>query len=174
MDKEPMPAHEYTEVRSHYKTATWYRSLRYSVPVKGGTVFKVKTKDLHPGAMQRVDFICEVCGKRYSNRWRDYLKKESNTCQECQNHPDNCHSYEYWLKKLLRDNPDAVCNITGETDKRFLVLHHLLGRRGGGKNSEYNFVVLTANMHLALHREIGTRETATPEAYYAFKQKETK
>jgi hypothetical protein len=93
------------------------------------------------------------------------------SCQAKKGFKGGCQ--DYWVDKLIINNPDAKCDISGETDKRFLELHHLLSRASGGKNEESNFVVLSANYHRAFHRWVGgTNVPCTPEQYYEFKELE--
>jgi hypothetical protein len=171
-----------TPIRVHHKNAGWYASKgyfigpspHYSGRFATGQIIKVKTKDLHVGSLQRVDLYCDTCHQVYSLRFRDYMAKQSNTCQSCIRQPENCVSHEYWLKRLIINSDTAVCDISGETDKRFLVLHHLWSRSTGGLNEEENYVVLTANFHKAFHSSLenGGRSGCTPTQYKEFKQKE--
>ena len=80
----------------------------------------------------------------------------SESCRSCaakKGFKGGCHSY--WVAKLITNNLNAKCDISGETDKRFLVLHHLLSRKKGGKNTKNNYVVLSANYHTAFHNILG-------------------
>jgi hypothetical protein len=182
IDKELLFAEPITSVMVHHRNAPWYLLKGYRIPESRhypgrpstGFALEVKTEDIYPGSLQRVDVLCEKCGEVYNLRWREYLAKQSNTCIKCRSHPDNCHSHEYWLKRLIGDAELPACDISGETDKRFLVLHHKMARSNGGANEETNYVVLSANYHEAFHRSIGTKSRATPEDYEAFKVAELK
>lgn len=82
-----------------------------------------------------------------------------------------CHSY--WVNALITNNPDAKCDISGETDKRFLVLHHLYSRDNKKEVNKDAYVVLSANYHMAFHVwNGGTNVSCTPEKYYEFKRQE--
>ena len=180
--KEYAAVYPYTTIKTHPRNVAHYVSKGYFIAESkyypgrfaSGGLLVVKTRDLHPGCMQRVDLWCDICITQYSLRWRDYIKKQSNTCKRCLNEPANCSSHEYWIRRLLLDNPDAICDISGELDKRFLVLHHLQSRKTGGQNEESNYVVLSANHHKAFHGSLGNggRDGCTPEQYYEYKQKE--
>jgi len=182
MPKILMFAEPLTSVMVHHRNAPWYLSKGYRIPESRhypgrpmtGFELEVKTEDIYPGSLQRIPLICEQCGEVYTLRWREYLAKLSNICSACRLHPDNCHSHEYWIRRLVSEAEAPECDICGETDKRFLVLHHLLARSNGGANEAKNYVVLSANYHEAFHRSIGTKSRATPEDYAAFKAKETK
>jgi hypothetical protein len=173
-----------TDVRVHWRNAGFYASKGYfigpSENYKGrfatGQTIRVKTADLHPGTLKRVDLYCDTCGLVYNLRFRDYMLKQSDTCLACIRAPENCVSHDYWLKRLIHENPEARCDVSGEKDKRFLVLHHLLSRRDGGLNEETNYVVLTANWHMAFHGSLlgGSRGGCDPEDYYEFKKEQGK
>ena len=186
------------EVTINGQTMGWYKSKGYDIPVKAvqqyytnkqgkrikngfetrvvaGTKVIVKVADLPPKSNQQIELICEDCHKEYTTTYQFYKKKKTNKCGECQKKllkNDGCHTY--WVDKLITNNPDAKCDISGETDKRFLVLHHLLSSKKGGRNTEDNYVVLSANYHMAFHNTLGgTQNGCTPEQYYEFKSKET-
>ena len=185
------------EITVNSTTMKWYKEKGYDIPtekvqlycknkkgntikngveyrVKVGTKIIVKVEDLPPNSNEDITVVCEKCGKEYTTRYSFYKKKKTNMCSECQKKTvkrDGCHSF--WVDKLITNNPEAKCDISGETDKRFLVLHHLLSRKRGGKNEAENYVILSANYHMAFHNEIGgTQYGCTPEQYYAFKEKE--
>jgi len=139
-----------------------------------GTEILVKPEDLPPESNQYVSYRCETCGEVFKTQWKVYRKKMSKNCKACaakKGFKGGCHSY--WVEKLINNNPDAACDISGERDKRFLVLHHLLSRSLGGEDTEDNYVVLSANYHMAFHvSNGGTTAPCRPEHYHAFKEKE--
>lgn len=54
------------------------------------------------------------------------------------------------------------------------MLHHLLSRRSCGKDEAANYVVLSANYHLAFHNWMGGMSIrCRPEDYTMFRQLET-
>jgi DNA-directed RNA polymerase subunit N (RpoN/RPB10) len=173
----------------------WYRSKGYEIPVEevqlyctnkkgerikngkktrvvAGTKIVVNVEDLPPQSNEQVTVICEQCGKEYTTTYQFYKNKKTNKCSECQKKTlKDTGSHRYWLDKLIVNNPNAKCDISGETDKRFLVLHHLLSRSNGGKDEESNYVILSANYHMAFHSSVGgTGSGCTPEQYYQFKE----
>jgi len=182
------------EVTVQGRTAKWFMERGYNIPthkvqlwanVKGkrvkngvatrverGTKITVKIEDLPPASNETIYRICTWCDEEFKTRYSAYLKKkESDRCTACAKKGikgDGSHGY--WVKKLITRNPDARCDISGEKDKRFLILHHLLSRSTGGKNTPNNYVVLSANYHMAFHAwNGGTNIPCTPERYYKFK-----
>ena len=142
--------------------------------VKRGTRILVKTEDIPPGSQTRIYFTCVDCGDDSSSPYSIYSKKKTDKCMECAKlGPRGDGSKTYWKKRLIWDNPDAKCDMSGETDKRFLVLHHLLCRKAGGKNELDNYVILSANYHMAFHNSMGgSAAPCTKEDYINFKNKE--
>ena len=142
--------------------------------VARGTRIVVKHSDLPPMSNKRLVFTCESCGNEYTTTWGAYRDKKSRSCKSCvlaNVKTTGCHSY--WVYRLITNNPYAKCDISGETDKRFLVLHHLLSRRNGGKDEEENYVILSANYHLAFHNwNGGMNVPSTPDQYREFKKSE--
>lgn len=145
-----------------------------SVRVANGTKITVKISDLPPSSNKTVLLICSVCGAEYSTTFGAYKKKQADRCRLCQKREtkgDGTHGY--WVKKLVSNNKNAKCDISGEDDKRFLVLHHLISRSLGGRNIVKNYVILSANYHLAFHLSLGgTGLPCTKEQYLAFKSQE--
>lgn len=185
---------QYVLVEVVNNTIQWYKNKGYEIPTaivqlwstyKGkrikngikervirGTKIKVNIKDLFPKSNKSVKFICNTCGKQSSTSWQAYQNKEDkNRCHMCEKKKiKGFGSHGYWVDQLVTNNANAKCDISGETDKRFLVLHHLRNRKNGGKNSPSNYVVLSANYHLAFHNWNGGMSVhCTPENYYAFK-----
>lgn len=187
---------EMVEVNLTGNTLSWYKSKGYTLPirevqcwatkngekVKNGTKKRVavgskllvRVEDLPPGSNTVLKLVCKTCGKNYTCRYSVFALKQSENCVSCQakkGFKGGCQ--DYWVDKLITNNPDAKCDISGETDKRFLELHHLLSRSAGGKNEESNFVILSANYHRAFHRWVGgTNIPCYPEQYYKFKKLE--
>jgi hypothetical protein len=189
---------EIVEVLVNSMTLRWYKEKGYEVPTKEvqlycksksgerikngtkhrvpeGTKILVNVNDLPPSSGQIIEFICESCGETGTTTWSAYKKKQTNKCRLCQSKLlKDTGSHGYWVKKLIADNPNAKCDISGETDKRFLVLHHLDSRSSGGKDEEENYVILSANYHHAFHQwNGGTNIPCTREQYCKFKQQET-
>lgn len=138
--------------------------------VKLGTKILIDPADLPPSSNQWVQYVCDVCGQPFNTRWSVYRKKMSKSCRVCaakKGFKGGCQ--DYWVDALIINNPDARCDISGETDRRFLELHHLLSKKLGGKNEKLNYVILSANYHTAFHRWVGTQKATTPEQYYQFK-----
>jgi len=140
--------------------------------IKAGTKLFVRVDDLPPSSNRQVEWTCECCGIEQSTTYYAFLRKKSRLCRVCFNTTQrNLDSHEYWVQQLIEKNPEAKCAISGESDKRFLVLHHLTSRSKGGKNCKENYVILTANWHLAFHRWMGgTNKPCTPEHFVAFTQ----
>ena len=185
------------EVTINNGTIRWYKEKGYEVPthcvqmwytdkngermkngvkhrVTYGTKIFVKPEDLPPKSNQKISLICGECQKEYSTTWQFYTLKKTDNCTDCvKKGIKGTGSHSYWTKQLITENPDAKCDISGETDKRFLVLHHLLNRKNEGINHPNNYVILSANYHLAFHSSNGgTRTPCTPEQYYEFKESE--
>lgn len=192
-----MLKNELIEVTVNNSTIRWYKEKGYEIPTKAvqtwyknkngkrmkngirhrvvhGTKIFVKPEDLPPKSNQRVFLICEECQKEYSTIWQHYALKKTDNCTDCVKKGIKGNgSHSYWVRQLITENPNAKCDLSGETDKRFLVLHHLLSRKNGGINHPSNYVVLSANYHLAFHScHGGTSAPCTPEQYYEFKRLE--
>jgi hypothetical protein len=189
-------SNELVEITVNGQTQNWYRSRGYEIPVsvvqlycnkKGrrlkngkekrvarGTKITVARKDLPPHSNEVLNFKCETCGKSYTTTWQAYRGKISNNCRSCQakkGFKGGCHSY--WVNVLIVNSPDAKCDISGEADKRFLVLHHLYSRDNKKELSRDAYVILSANYHMAFHVwNGGTNVPCTPEKYYEFKERE--
>ena len=189
---------EYVEVNVTSNTLKWYKDKGYDIPVTEvqlyaynkngkkikngkdyrvtkGTKILVKLDDLPPSSNKKITLTCEYCGKEFTTTFGAYKKKKKGKrCNECakkRTKGDGTHGY--WVKKLITDNPNACCDISGETDKRFLVLHHLDSRSNGGKNVEENYVILSSNYHTAFHRYMGgTNIPCTKKDYIKFKEEE--
>lgn len=142
--------------------------------VARGTKLVVKRSDLPPMSNKKLVFRCASCGNEYTTTWGAYRDKKSRDCKACvlaRVKTTGCHSY--WVDRLIVNDPRAKCDISGETDKRFLVLHHLLSRKSGGKNEASNYVILSANYHLAFHNwNGGMNVPSTLEQYNEFKRLE--
>jgi hypothetical protein len=185
------------EVVVNGRTAKWYRSRGYEIPtqevqlyatiggkrvkngrerrVARGTRIVVRTSDLLPASNATIAFTCESCGDVFSTEWRAMRKKRSGNCVACQarlsSWKGGCHSY--WVSALIEQNPDARCDISGERDKRFLVIHHLLSRSLGGLDTRDNYVCLSANIHMAFHNWMGgSNIPCRPEDYAKFRSLE--
>lgn len=185
------------EITINNSTLRWYIEKGYDIPteivqlyclnkngkkikngidrrVKLGTKIIVNVNDLSPKSNEIITFICEDCGNEFTTTWQAYKIKHTNKCRVCQCKTiKNTGSHSYWVNQLIVNNPNAKCDISGETDKRFLILHHLLSRNNGGLDKKSNYVILSANYHLAFHCwNGGTNIPCTPEQYYEFKRKE--
>lgn len=191
-----MSKQELIEVPVNGSLVLWYRSRGYDVPtharqcyatiegkrvkngfkvsVARGTTIWVKPDDVPPQSNINIPFVCATCGKKCRTRWSAFKKKISNNCVSCQakkGFKGGCHSY--WVEQLIENNADAFCDISGERDKRFLVLHHLLCRKLGGANALDNYVVLSANYHTAFHVWMGGMQVhCRPEDYELFRRLE--
>ena len=176
----------------------WYEDRGYEIPVrevqlyttnsKGerikngvktrvarGTSILVDVTDLPPKSNVDIHYTCLKCGKPYKLRYGVYVgKKDPNVCGPCSKlSTKGTGSHGYWVDQLIVKNPKAACDISGETDKRFLVLHHLLSRSLGGKNLPENYVILSANYHMAFHVwNGGTNIPCNPEQYLKFREVE--
>ena len=183
------------EVTVNSTTAKWWRSRGYDVPrrevqlwatidgrrvkngreqrVAKGTKILVRTSDLMPHSNELINFICESCGGEFHTTWQAHRDKISNNCVSCQakrGFRGGCHTY--WVQKLITDNEMAACDISGELDKRFLELHHLLSRALGGLSETENYVILSSNYHRAFHKWMGGSTPCRPEDYAVFKRLE--
>ena len=183
------------EITINGTTAKWYSEKGYNIPkrevqlyyknkkgekskngksnqCKNGTKILVKIEDLHSNSNQSITFVCEECKNDCTTSWGAYQNKKTNLCTSCQKKTiktvGGCHGY--WVDKLISSNHDACCDISGEPDKRFLILHHLLSTKIGGKDEKSNYVILSSNYHIAFHRWIGTQKTSTPDKYIKFKE----
>ena len=188
---------ELVEVTVNNAQLRWYRDRGYTIPttevqlwaknsagqrtkngverrVVKGTKILVKRSDLPPSSNMRMQFECASCGNPFFTQWRSATEKKTEKCRACvlaTVKDTGCHSY--WVDRLITNNPDAACDISGEKDKRFLVLHHLLSRSSGGKDEESNYVILSANYHMAFHVwNGGTNVSCRPEDYWTFKSLE--
>lgn len=182
------------EVEVNNTQLEWYTSRGYAIPhtevqlwarngrgervrngtkrrVARGTKILVQREDLPPSSNMRLEFQCQSCGGSFFTQWRAHKIKQSQDCKGCESTKvkgTGCHSY--WVTRLITNNPNAACDISGERDKRFLVLHHLLSRGSGGKDEESNYVVLSANYHMAFHTwNGGTNAPCDPDGYQRFK-----
>jgi hypothetical protein len=178
-------------------TIQWYKKKGYNIPTKKvqlwanykgkrikngveervqrGTTIQVKPKDLFPRSNKYIGFICNKCGQKSSTSWQAYQNKnDKNRCHMCEKKQlKGTGSHHYWVEQLISKNVEAKCDISGETDKRFLVLHHLRNRKNGGINDPSNYVILSANYHLAFHNwNGGMSVNCTSENYYEFKELE--
>jgi len=185
------------EVTVNSTTLKWYIEKGYEIPtytrqlwanlkrgrvkngvkvgVKRGTKITVKIKDLPPESGEQITRLCTSCSNEFSTTYGAWLKKEQSdrcvTCAKKKVKGDGSHGY--WVNKLIANNTNAKCDISNETDKRFLVLHHLDSRTGGGRNTPDNYVVLSANYHLAFHNwNGGMNIRCTKEQYNEFKKQE--
>ena len=175
----------------------WYKQKGYDLPAtkvqlwcrnkkgqrtKNGVEYRiakntrivVRREDLPPMSNKQLLFKCSTCGKSYTTSWVAFNKKKSLDCKACtlaKVKTTGCHTY--WVNKLITNNDNARCDISEEKDKRFLVLHHLLSKKLGGKNEESNYIILSANYHQAFHIwNGGTNISCTPEKYHKFKELE--
>lgn len=190
---------EETEIVVTSNCVKWYIDKGYTIPthevqlwatIKGervkngkkfrvarGTKLTVKLKDLPPSSNTILSFICNECLHPFSTTYKAYRAKHlSDRCTSCAKKViKDKGSNKYWKKLLIKNNPDAKCDISGETDKRFLILHHLLSVSNGGHNGKDNYVILSSNYHQAFHNHWmpSSATPCTPEDYYNFKQKET-
>lgn len=181
-------------------TIKWYEEKGYNIPKRkkqlyvnrNGVKYKngiktvyatgdkmnVKVEDLPPNSNAKVRYKCEECGEIFDIKWQTYQQKQTDYCVKCYNKIFNFKegSDSYWYNKLIKNNPDAKCDISGETDKRFLCLHHLLSKSNGGKNTYDNYVILSHNYHMAFHHSFMGHSSikCTPEDYYKFKEEEKK
>jgi len=125
---------------------------------------------LHIEVVTMEKSIINIKPKFYGNTF--YLTIEGLNDLEKQN-PFKGRENGFYRKILIKNNPNAKCDISGETDKRFLVLHHLHNRSDGGENTEDNYVILTNNYHLAFHSwNKGYANNCTRETYEIFKKEE--
>lgn len=187
---------EKIRIRVNNQTLRWYREKGYKIPthtvqlwanvdgkrvkngketrVASGTEIDVFVRDLPPSSNVNIDLVCSDCSRAYTTTFGAYKRKHTDKCKACQKKETKnggCHSY--WVNKLITNNEHAKCDISGERDKRFLVLHHLNGRGERGENSEENYVILSANYHMAFHVSVGgTNVKCTKEQYEEFKRKE--
>ena len=185
------------EVVVQGRTAKWFTEKGYVVPthtvqlwakkdgkrvkngkavrVKNGTKRVVRSADLPPSSNAIIRRTCTGCKVDFTTRYGAYLrKKESDRCTTCsKKRTKGDGSHGYWVKKLITLNENACCDISGEKDKRFLVLHHLLSRKNGGRNHKDNYVILSANYHLAFHNwNGGMNIPCTKKDYMRFKKQE--
>jgi hypothetical protein len=181
------------EIQITGNTANWYRSRGYEIPTKtvqlwamrqgrrikagtrrrveNGTRIHVRIEDLAPNSNALVPFTCDGCGNIFHTQWRGQRLKSTNNCVRCQagkSFKGGCHSY--WVDRLIASAESPRCDISGESDKRFLELHHLLSRSIGGVDAEENYAILSANYHRAFHNWMGGSNVPTrPEDYERFK-----
>lgn len=173
---------EPTQILVTGKTLRWYKSKGYTTPDKfpvNGFKTLVSSLDLTPGSCLKVTIKCPECGILFKIPRYKLNKRKSPYCKICLHKVPRLIEGEYqdirsWTKRLIDSNNSAKCDICGETDKRFLQLHHLTPIAAGGRNIESNLVILSANYHSAFHNHYknGVVDTATPEDYYAFREQE--
>lgn len=134
-----------------------------------GSVIKISPKHLSVGSHNRIKYTCANCGEIGTTTYNLYVQRQTDFCPTCakkENGKLNSRfskdvtdttelSISQWKKIVLTDNPDAKCDITGETDKRFLIVHHLVPRNMGGLNTKENAVILSAQYHQAFHSQYG-------------------
>jgi hypothetical protein len=135
----------------------------------------VKVLDLPPTSHYPIQYRCDKCGEVFTVGYNMYRRRRAlgDLCKRCATTKDHVTSHERWVKKLIIDNPYAQCDISGENDKRFLVLHHLEGRGDNKNNFRDGYVIISANYHVAFHKFLGsTRVRSTREKYLEFKQRE--
>ena len=149
---------------------------RISVP--RGSILAVRVEDLPRTSGVKVQYKCSVCGCIITTTYKRFLDKMSDACPSCHAKIMNAEriperSQNYYLKTLIADNPNAKCEITGESDKRFLDLHHKLSRSNGGMNHPDNYAIVSTQYHHIFHREMGgNNKLCTPQQWEEFKQKE--
>lgn len=185
---------DFVEVSVTGRQVLWYQNKGYYIPtmpiqlwcknkngekIKNGvenriarsTKIFVKRSDLPPSSNMRLEFNCSECGSTFYTTWGAATKKKTTKCKSCalsNVKTTGCHSY--WVDRLITNNPIASCDISGEDDKRFLVLHHLLNSSDGGENKESNYVILSSNYHMAFHVwNGGTNKKCTKKDYEIFK-----
>lgn len=85
----------------------YYENLGYEIPrtktkyglcVPKGTKIKVKTEDLSYGSSVTVDVNCDLCGKKYKEKYRDYYKHNHDGkcyCHACANKLFNSGELNY-------------------------------------------------------------------------------
>lgn len=184
------------EVAVNNQTLRWWQSKGYVIPttprllyatrdgrrvrngvkltVARGTRIQVRIEDLPPKSNAEVTYTCVECRDEFVTQYRAHRDAAVRRCKSCaarQGFKGGCHSY--WVERLISNNPDARCDISGERDKRFLILHHLLSRSLGGKDAKENYVVLSANLHMAFHNWMGGSSVpCRPEDYASFRCRE--
>lgn len=186
---------ELVRVKVTNNTIKWYVDKGYHVPtekvqlyakgtngqrikngielrIKNNTEIFVKPQDLPPSNKSKVECICSKCGAQFTIKWSDWYKKKTDMCRYCSSNAPKVFCHTYWVKKLITDNPDSKCDISGETDKRFLELHHLTSVKDVIATSPEEYVILSANYHRAFHKYISTTKRCTPELYFEFKRQE--
>jgi len=184
------------EIIVNNQTLKYYRSKGYYVPttevqlwahkkdkrvkngkdyrVVRGTKINIKIEDLPPSSNEIIDVFCEKCKVPFKIKYQSYISKRTKNCKKCVcSTVKGDGSRDYWVNKLIRSSTNATCDISGETDKRFLILHHLQSVKSGGRNIVENYVILSANYHMAFHNSLGGMNVpCTKEDYVKFKDKE--
>jgi hypothetical protein len=109
----------------------------------------------------RVVLQCKICGNQFtklrskllskhsvyfcSRKCKDFAQSIDGGCSEIGHYTDGKSCYAERAKKK-----QGYCDICGETNKDFLVVHHINGDRSCNKNE--NLRVLCANCHIRGHR----------------------
>lgn len=155
--------------------------LKYILP----HTLEVKLSDLPKWAHYRVDFTCADCGNTFSTAIAFYNSRKTDFCRDCfakrlvytkdsVTMPFGTRGRDYWKRTLIDEAVSPCCEISGNTDRRFLVIHHLMPTGKGGPETFDNVVIITANYHQAYHKEMGNNQSArvNKESYLAFKARE--
>jgi hypothetical protein len=174
-----IPAERYDRGRNRAGKTLGYRN-RYIL----GSKIKVKVKDLAPTSHVRILYRCASCGAENTTEYIQYLKRTTDLCPTCNKSymgkANGLVKYDrkqrklfgrtYWNRILIKEAENPMCDISGEKDKRFLVVHHIVPRNLGGEDVEENLVIITANLHQAFHAEYG--HNVGRKEYEEFKARE--
>lgn len=144
-----------------------YLRAPYPLSVLPEHVLDTKSKN-------NLKFTCPSCAAQVCGPWREFHANMTMNCKSCREVASwRGGKHRYWAKQLIDLTENSKCDISGETDKRFLELHHLLSKSNGGKDEPSNYLVLSCNYHRAFHLGMGGMNVpCTPEDYAKFKKQE--
>lgn len=158
-----------------YEIPKVYKNWRWSTPQ--GTKILVKVEDLPTGSDDLVTVSCDLCGKIYELKYKDYVKSLKNGkkyCHSCtlklfnsgENAPNynpnltdkereigrNYPEYTEFVKKVLaRDN--HICQCCGKQVNHDAEVHHLDGYNWciEKRTDDTNGITLCSMCHKAFH-----------------------
>lgn len=180
------------EVTLHGKNITYYENLGYDVKKEinkygqyttpKNTKIMVKVSDLPPQSAIHVDLSCDLCNKKISRRYCDYVKRNAKDdktyCRNCVpilnsgennyywnpnlteedrvNNRDYKEYFEFVQKVLYRDN--YTCQCCGHKSTG-LVVHHLNGYHWykEGRTDVTNGITLCDKCHKTYHKVYGCK-----------------
>lgn len=96
------------------KMKKYYKSKGYTF-TKYGDCFFVQAKDLPKNSKEKIEVVCDYCGKTYYTSMVSFVKRENKTKDAC----NNCRAYKQWdntYKQRAKDKFDIVKKICHDND----------------------------------------------------------